>query len=525
MKSSTAQITSVLPDELEAKRRIIQKTFIVLFLIASLPIIVCIICLLSWVVRLKWNLLACVATELAFVYACSYGVLRIEDKYLQRQCKKIGYVCPHCHEALFKILSKRDRFVEITGLCPSCKEPIALGISTELSATLKTEQKKQMGNIRKISLLGAALIVIGQGLHYYVDHFSSEGAATDFIRKKQYDQAITELSKELSINPRNVHALSIRGEAYVAKQMYDQALQDYNQALAINPKYSYALSDRCNVENQKNNYDAAITDCTDAIKISPALWQSFANRCTAYYGKEQYDLAISDCTNAIAANRDTFVPFFVRGAAYGAKYQYELAQKDMGEAIRLMPSNGTLYAVRGQFYVNNGQLDLAQQDFDKAQTLNPDSTSLRLGRGMLEALQESYAKAIDDLNHAVKEAPDEAYGVIWLHLSKWHLGQDDRVELEQLNAKTKKDKWPGSIVALYAGQSGVDAVQAQAKSADPSVEAEQICEAGYYLGEYYLEHNDRNNAKDFLKAAISSCPVFNFFEKQAAIEEFKAQKF
>lgn len=41
-------------------------------------------------------------------------------KYREKLCRKINFVCPHCHKTLYDGTSK----ILVTGCCPNCKEPL-----------------------------------------------------------------------------------------------------------------------------------------------------------------------------------------------------------------------------------------------------------------------------------------------------------------------------------------------------------------------------------------------------------------
>ena len=58
--------------------------------------------------------------------------------------------------------------------------------------------------------------------------------------KGEYDQAISDYTIALGINPSYAEAYCNRGNAYQSKDHYDQAISDYNKALEINPGYAAA---------------------------------------------------------------------------------------------------------------------------------------------------------------------------------------------------------------------------------------------------------------------------------------------
>ena len=63
-----------------------------------------------------------------------------------------------------------------------------------------------------------------------------------YAKKGQYDRAISNFSKALEMNPRDIRAYRNRGHAYAEKGQYDQAISDYTKALEMNPRDARAYN-------------------------------------------------------------------------------------------------------------------------------------------------------------------------------------------------------------------------------------------------------------------------------------------
>ena len=434
MKQSSSQRMSVLPAELDASRVVIQKIWLPLILGASIISIPLIIYLLKWLLGRGFGILFCVPIELVVVYVYSYICLRGIQLYINAVSRKRGYVCLHCHKPLFQPLSK-DRYVEITGRCPSCKQAVVQNFDAALANDLQSQQDNNQKSIRKIHLIGAALIIIGLVMRYVVPQYSHEGRALDFLKKHLYDQAIVEASAELQSNPDNANALAYRGLAYTQKNMNNEARKDFDRALSLNPSNYVALTMSCGLWLEEPSYSTALEDCTRAIRIRD----------------------------------DASEPYLYRAAVYDAKGQYDLAEKDMDKAISLQPDKAPLYAIRGSMRMDDGRLEAAQKDFEKAASIDPNALGLSYGRGVIKILQGAYADAIKDLANAVKQTPSDPCVMIWLHVARFHAGQNDKQDLEKMAAGLTDHKWPSSAVGLYLGQTNVEAVRVQAATGDASI--------------------------------------------------------
>ncbi len=78
--------------------------------------------------------------------------------------------------------------------------------------------------------------------------------------KGQFDQAISDISKALEIDPMNAMAYVNRGVAYVNKGQYDLAISDYNKALEINSGYAVAYFSRGVAHYFKREFESSWKD-------------------------------------------------------------------------------------------------------------------------------------------------------------------------------------------------------------------------------------------------------------------------
>jgi len=93
-------------------------------------------------------------------------------------------------------------------------------------------------------------------------------------------------------------AYNNRGNAYSDKGQYDQAISDYTKALEINPRYARPYYNRGSAYARKGQYDQAISDYTKALEINPRYARAYYNRGSAYARKGQYDKAWEDVHKA-----------------------------------------------------------------------------------------------------------------------------------------------------------------------------------------------------------------------------------
>ncbi len=117
-----------------------------------------------------------------------------------------------------------------------------------------------------------------------VDHYD-RGIA--YAGKGEYDQAISEFTKAIEINPRLADAYYNRAVACDNKGFYDQAISDLTEALAINPEYAGAYNSRAISYYHKGRYDQAWEDVNKAQSLGSQVHPGFLKALRRASGREE----------------------------------------------------------------------------------------------------------------------------------------------------------------------------------------------------------------------------------------------
>lgn len=115
---------------------------------------------------------------------------------------------------------------------------------------------------------------------------SSIDRGSIYLSRGEYDQAISEFTKAVEMNPKDSGAYKNRGAAYMNKGQYDQAISDYTKALEINPKDAEAYSIRGRAYYFKGKYEKSWEDLNKAedlgYEVPPEffddLWKALGRR-------------------------------------------------------------------------------------------------------------------------------------------------------------------------------------------------------------------------------------------------------
>jgi tetratricopeptide (TPR) repeat protein len=137
-----------------------------------------------------------------------------------------------------------------------------------------------------------------------------KSAATDHCERGEahyfdgeYDQAFSELTKAIEIDPRLARSYITRGMAYEDKGEHDLAIADFTKLIGIKPTGAHAYIYRGMAYGNKGEYDMAIADYSKAIEIDPMVADAYTGRARAYTYKREYDKAWKDVYEAQALGR------------------------------------------------------------------------------------------------------------------------------------------------------------------------------------------------------------------------------
>ena len=137
-------------------------------------------------------------------------------------------------------------------------------------------------------------------------------------------------------------------------------------------------------------------------------------------------------------------------------------------------------------------------------------------RALAELYTRRTAEAVSDLRHAVTIDPKEGYAVLWLAIASTRANTKDDVDAAARSVDFAT--WPGQIVRFFVGGIDADALMVQAFALDRGDDQHRVCEAKFYIGEWWMMRNRDDAARPLFRDAASTCP-HGFIESRAASEE------
>ena len=247
--------------------------------------------------------------------------------------------------------------------------------------------------------------------------------------------------------------------------------------------------------------------------------ESFTSAGVTHLQMGEHDRAIRDFDRALTLHPGLVVAWRNRALAYREKGDYERAIADYDQATLLAPSDARVATDRGATYVLLGDYRQALRDFDRAITLKPNHAPALEQRGRTHFFLGNFAQAAADLQRGRNSDSTDAYAVLWLHLARRRLRQDDREDFVAHAAVVDSVAWPAPIVQHLLGRLGADSLATLAAATEIRGRR-QSCVASFYLGQQALLRHDVRRAAVAFEETRTGCPK-ELSEYKGAVAELQ----
>ena len=166
---------------------------------------------------------------------------------------------------------------------------------------------------------------------YYVAFLSGE----KFYREGDYDKAIAEYSRSVSLKADYADAYISRANARRRKGDFSRAIEDYTRALGLKRDYAEVYNYRGFLYAQRGDTSRAIADYTQAIRYKADYTDAYFNRACAYAETRNWDLSIADFTQVIKLEPSNWIAYNQRGKAWDGKGDRLKAAEDYAASEKL----------------------------------------------------------------------------------------------------------------------------------------------------------------------------------------------
>lgn len=208
-----------------------------------------------------------------------------------------------------------------------------------------------------------------QGLFELKDTYRDRCFAS--IELADYQMAIADCTKAVSLDEDNPELLLTRAIAYYRQGDYQAAIADNNQVISLKPSDFRAYYNRALADAGLGNYQNAIASYNQALGQIPCnsnalLADIYTDRGLARFELADFPAAITDFSLAIRLNNHDSRAYYNRGCVCFQHGDYLLAISDFTYSLQLNPANTQAYVNRGVARHQLGYQQAAIADLQQA---------------------------------------------------------------------------------------------------------------------------------------------------------------
>ena len=344
--------------------------------------------------------------------------------------------------------------------------------------------------------------------------------------KGEFDDAISTYTRALSGGSVSGDERAIlyvrRAYAYIGKGDFDKAIADADAAIQLNPIAEFTYNARASANFRKQQYDLAIADWDVAIRLKP-LPNLFHSRGSAHVQNGQLDQALDDYNEAIRLRPRFADAYESRGNLLIRRGDYERGLIDFDHAIGIQPDNGYAYNGRGLAYARAGQYEKAHHEFVTALIFQPKAALFYANRAHMAYSLGRYDAAAADMAEAVRLMPAAGIDVVWLHLFRHKMRQNDQEEFARNVAAISQQPWPHAIASVYLGTMAPEQLHKMVEQASAEAYPSVMCQATFHVGYARFLRGETGTARPAMQEAAKICPPLST-EQWMASSELKTQR-
>jgi tetratricopeptide (TPR) repeat protein len=221
-----------------------------------------------------------------------------------------------------------------------------------------------------------ALALGGIGLNFVLGcvrgrQLAEQGYAA--MGHRDYDKAIEAFSAALKKPLGHFYCSYVllnRGYALSTKSLFDQALTDYSEAIRINPELSSAHENRGWIYLRKGESDKALNDFSEAIKHNSNSATAYYQRGMIFYNGGKFDAALADFSELVRCAPNDSQGFVMRGRCYLNLNDTDRALSSFDAAVMINPRNSQALRERSCLYQMKGDYQHAVRDLADAELIS-----------------------------------------------------------------------------------------------------------------------------------------------------------
>lgn len=228
-----------------------------------------------------------------------------------------------------------------------------------------------------------------------------------FRSLKKYDEAVSDFSQAISLQPKNAEFWNERGNTFYKFNQYQDSISDFSQAISLcasDARYWYnrGYSLYC-----LGKYEEAISDNKKAIYISPDFAPAWGQLGCAFMELGNKKEAIEAFSKSIDLNPDDINVRLARGLTLHNLKQYKEAILDLIQVVSFQPDCVKAWSYLGYCLLSLKEYEEASFKFSQAISFNPNDFKNWYMRAVCYFRMKRYREAISDFSQTLILNPRE----------------------------------------------------------------------------------------------------------------------
>jgi tetratricopeptide (TPR) repeat protein len=348
-------------------------------------------------------------------YSWQSGVLHVQRRLTIRM-REVPRARSDEYRAFSKVVNDdEDVVLPVSSLAPVSSERSS-GSSVE-SPDARANGMLDLGDsLFRQGEYDAAIAQFRKALSLRPDDVRAHRTLADVLwNKNDLDGAVTEYREALRLNPNDGPAHRSLGNLLLNKNDFDGANTEYREALRINSEDGEVHRSLGDVLYNKKDLDGASAQYHEALRIDPKDGSAHRSLGDVLWSKkdesgaiEQYRQALRIDPNDANAHRSLGDLLFFKGDFSGAIPEYR-------EVSRLTPNDPGAHDSLGEALIYKQDLDGATAEYQAALSLKADDRRAHTGLGEISLRWGHAEQAIEELRKATAaggEVPGHAYELL-----------------------------------------------------------------------------------------------------------------
>ena len=174
--------------------------------------------------------------------------------------------------------------------------------------------------------------------------------------------------------PESTALYNIIGRAHATLKQYDVAIENFEKAITINPRYAEAYYFMAHTFNENGNSSQAVANFKKALEIKPTLFEASYNLGIVLYQEGDFKGAIYNYKQAIKIKPDLAEAHYNLGKAYRSTQNLTKAMQSYRKAIEIKPNYAEAYNNLGSALNQIGDFEGALNTCEQAIRFKPKHT-------------------------------------------------------------------------------------------------------------------------------------------------------